>query len=56
MGEKKEYTSTYKGPDVRDLSFESLVWPEKAAQLGRWEAQEESLCAAGLYYEANGEF
>lgn len=43
MGGKKEYTSTYKGPEVRDLSFESSVWPEKAAQLGRWEAQEESL-------------
>ena len=38
-----EYTGTYKGPEVRDLSFESSVWPEKAAQLGRWEAQEEGL-------------
>ena len=38
-----EYTGTYNGPEVRDLSFESSVWPEKAAQLGRWEAQEEGL-------------
>lgn len=43
MGGKKEYTSTCKGPEVRDLSFESSVWSEKAAQLGRWEVQEEGL-------------
>ena len=28
---------------MRDLSFESSVWSEKAAQLGRWEVQEEGL-------------